>query len=119
MLQKVQKLVTVLATSASMFETMGKQELRLEQIRGIYNLMTFKDQTKALLNSKIEVKAMSPIFSCQLGFKVRQNNVKAQKIDGTILKAYGIIVSTLSVSDKDGRERFLKRAFFWLMLSWI
>lgn len=34
-----------------------------------------------------------------------------QKIDGTTLKTYGIVVSTFSILDKDNRERFFKVSF--------
>lgn len=31
-----------------------------------------------------------------------------QKIDGIILKAYKIVVSTFAILDKDGREKFFE-----------
>ena len=34
-----------------------------------------------------------------------------QKIDGTTLETYGIVVSTFSILDKDDRERFFKESF--------
>ncbi len=46
-----------------------------------------------------------------MGFKIRKTNIKAQKIDGTTLEIYGIVVSTFSVLDKDGRERFIEKSF--------
>ncbi len=54
---------------------------------------------------------MSQVFAQQLGFKIRKTNVGAQKIDGTTLETYGMGVSTFSVSDKDGRERFFEESF--------
>ncbi len=47
----------------------------------------------------------------QLGLKICKTNVGAQKIDGTTLKTYRIVVSTFSVSDKDGRERIFEESF--------
>ncbi len=38
-------------------------------------------------------------------------NVKAQKIDGSTLETYGMVVSTFSVSDKDSKERLFKKSF--------
>ncbi len=58
-----------------------------------------------------EVNAMSQAFTYQLGFKICKTNVGTQKIDSATLKIYGIIVSTFSMSDKDGRERFFEESF--------
>ncbi len=54
---------------------------------------------------------MSQAFAYQLGLKICNTNVGAQKIDGTTLETYGIVVSTFSILDKDGRERFFKESF--------
>ncbi len=54
---------------------------------------------------------MSQAFIQQLGLKIRKTNVGAQKIDGTTLETYGIVVSTFSVLDKDERERFFEESF--------
>ena len=47
---------------------------------------------------------MSQVFTSKLGFKIQKTNVGAQKIDGTTLKTYKIVVSTFSMLDKDDRE---------------
>ncbi len=54
---------------------------------------------------------MSQAFAQQLGLKIRKTNVGVHKIDGTTLETYGMVVSTFSVSDKDGRERFFEESF--------
>ncbi len=54
---------------------------------------------------------MSQDFAHQLGPKIWKTNVGAQKIDGTTLEIYGMIVSTFSVLNKDNRERFFKESF--------
>ncbi len=54
---------------------------------------------------------MSQAFAHQLGLKICKTNVGAQKIDGTTLKTYEMIISTFSVSNKDGRERFFEESF--------
>ncbi len=54
---------------------------------------------------------MSQAFAHQLGLKIRKTNVGAQKIDGTTLEIYGIVVSTFSILDKEGRERFFEEIF--------
>ncbi len=105
--QKVKQLVVFLAASTSMTE---KTE-ELEQVPYIWYPVIFKDKTKALLDLGSEVNAMSQAFAEQLGLKICRTNVGAQKIDGTILETYRMVVSTFSVSDKDRRERFFEESF--------
>ncbi len=54
---------------------------------------------------------MSQVFAHQLGLKIWKTNVRAQKIDNTTLEIYGMIVSTFSLLNKDGRERFFEEDF--------
>ncbi len=93
----------------------GKKEEELEQIPCIWYLVTFKDHTEAMLDTKSEVNVMSQAFAYQLGLRIRKTNVEAQKIGGTTLKIYGMVVSTFSVANKDGRERFFEENFLLLM----
>ncbi len=60
MSQKSKKLVAVSTTSMSMTE---KTEEELEQVSCIRYPVTFKDQTKALLDSGSKVIAMSQAFA--------------------------------------------------------
>ncbi len=106
--RKAKKLVAVSATSTSITD---KKTEELEWIPCIRYPVTFKNQTKALLDSGSEINVMSQAFAQQLGLKIRKTNVGAQKIDGSTLETYEIVVSTFSVSDKDGRERFFEKSF--------
>ena len=54
---------------------------------------------------------MNLIFASQLGLKIWKTNIRAQKIDGTTLETYEMIVFTFSLSDKDDRERFFEKSF--------
>ncbi len=99
----------VLATSMSLIEK--KTEEELEQLPCIQYPITFKDQTEALLISGNKVNVMSQAITYQLGLKTWKINVRAQKIDGTTLETNGIIVSTLSILDKDNKERFFEESF--------
>ena len=108
MLQKAKKLVVVLATSMSVTE---KRKEELEQKPCIQYSVTFKDQTEALLDSKSKINAMSQAYANQLGLTIKKTNIGAQKINGTILETYKIVVSTFSVADKDNREKFFEENF--------
>ncbi len=107
--RQAKKLVAVLATSTSM--TDKKTEEKLECVSCIRYPVTFKDQTEALLDSRSEVNVISQAFVQQLGLKIRKTNIGAQKIDGTTLETYEMVVSAFLVSDKDGRERFFEESF--------
>lgn len=52
-----------------------KKKEELEWVPCIWNLITFKDQTKALLDLKSKVNKMSQVFTLQLGFKIRKTNI--------------------------------------------
>ncbi len=101
--------MAVSATSTS--KTDKKTEEEIEWVSCIWYLVTFKDETKALLDSRSKVNIMSQAFAQQLGLMIHKTNVGAQKIDDTTLKTYGMVVFTFSVLDKDGRERFFKESF--------
>ncbi len=88
-----------------------KTEKELEQVPCIQYPINFKDQTETLLDSRSKVNAMSQAFAQQLGLKIRKTNIGASKIYGTTLETYGMIVSTFSLLDKDGKERFFEESF--------
>ncbi len=91
--------------------TKKTEEKELEQISYIWYFVIFKNQTEALLDLKSEINAMSQAFAYQLSLKIWKTNVRAQKIDGTTLETYGIVVSTFSMSNKDDKERCFEESF--------
>ena len=100
--------MAVSTTSTSITE---KTEEKLEWVPYIWYPVTFKDQTKALLDLRSEVNIMNQVIAHQLGLKIKKINVRAQKIDGTTLETYKMVVSTFSISNKDGKERFFEENF--------
>ncbi len=73
--RQVKKLLAVFATSTSI--TDKKMEEELERVPCIWYSVTFKDQTKVLLDSGSKVNAMIQAFAKQLGLKIRKTNVGA------------------------------------------
>ena len=65
----------------------------------------------ALFDLGSEVNVMHPAFAKRLGFVVRTTNVGAQKIDGTTLETYGMVVAAFSVTDQADRVRFFEETF--------
>ena len=90
---------------------MSEKKDKLERITCIWYPIIFKDQIKALLDSRSKFNAMSQVFAHQLGLTIWKTNVGAQKIDGTTLEIYGMVVSIFSMLDKDSRERFFEESF--------
>ena len=71
----------------------------------------------ALLDSGSEVNAMHPAFAEKLGLVVRTTNVGAQKIDGTTLEIYGMVVAAFLVTDQADRVRFFEEIFLVANIS--
>ena len=65
----------------------------------------------ALLDLGSEVNAMHPAFAERLGLVMQTTNVGAQKIDGTTLETYGIVVAVFSVTDQANRVKFFEETF--------
>ena len=85
----------------------------------IYYLVWFQEdqeqesqkQVKALLNNGSKINAMNPTFIRKLGFHIRMTNVGAQKINGSTLKTFRIVIADFQVEDKGGRPRFFQETF--------
>ena len=110
---EVKKLVLILATSTSLT---GTREEALTHISYIYYLVQFKKninqtQIQVLINSESEVNTIHLTFVKKLDFSIRPIEVGAQKIDGTTLNIYGIIVAAFLVIDKANQVRFFEEPF--------
>ena len=101
--------MSVLATSMSV--TSSDEEV-VVKVPCIHYPVRFQEkQVRALLNSDREVNTMNPDYTWKLGFKIRKTNVGAQKIDGSALKTFGIIIANFQVEDKASRPRFFQKTF--------
>ena len=70
-----------------------------------------QEQVKTLLDSGSEFNVINPAFARKLGFYIQKTNVRAQKIDGSILKTFGIVIADFQVEDKGGRPSFFQKIF--------
>ena len=71
----------------------------------------------ALLDSRSEVHAIHPIFAQELGLFIRTTDVGAQKIDGTMLNTFRMVVVAFSVTEKANRIRFFEETFLVANIS--
>ena len=86
----------------------------LEKVSYIHYPVWFQEdqeQVKALLNSGSKVNAMNPTYAKRLGIKTRKINVGAQKIYGSILETFEIVIADFQIEDKGGRSRFFQETF--------
>ena len=59
-----------------------------------------------MLNNGNEVNAMSPVYAERLGLKTWKTNVRAQKIDGSALETFAMMIADFQIEDKGSRPRF-------------
>ena len=84
-----------------------------------YWLRFWKDpaDVKALIELDSEFNAMTPAYTLKLGLWARHTDVEAQKIDGSTLQTFGMVLANLLVEDKFGRARFLEETFLLADIS--
>ena len=105
------KLVSVLATSTSII---GTKEEAVECVScTCYPVQFKKNKTlvQALIDLKSEVNTMHPSFAKQLGLLIQSIDVGAQKIDGTTLDTYEMVVAAFSMVNKANQVRFFEKTF--------
>ena len=76
-----------------------------------YSITIRKKSVLALLDSGIEINTIHSSLARELELPIRPTNVEAQKIDGTMLDTFGIVVTAVSVTDKANRVKFFEKTF--------
>ena len=54
---------------------------------------------------------MSPAYVERLGLKTRKTNVGAQKIDGSALETFGMVIADFQIEDNHSRSRLFQEIF--------
>ena len=83
--------------------TEDNQKVTLERVPCIRYPIQFwknKDNIQALLDLGSKVNAMNPAYAKKLGLRIRQTDVGAQKVDGSHLNIFGIVIAGFSLQDK-------------------
>ena len=60
---------------------------------------------------------MTPTYATKLGLKIRKIDIKAQKIDGSILETFGMVLADFQMEDKLGRAQFFQETFLLANIS--
>ena len=58
-----------------------------------------------------KVNAMTLAYAKQLGFQVQKTDIGAQKIDGSLLQTFGMVIAGFQVEDKLDRAQFFQELF--------
>ena len=108
---KIKKLVPVLTTSAAVIEVSKEaQKVNLDQVPCIYYLVQFRKNKRATIWALIDlgnkVNAMTPAYAKQLSLQVQKTDVRAPKIDGSLLWTFGMVIAGFKIEDKLGRAQF-------------
>ena len=99
---------------------MEDKPLALDWVLYIHYPIWFKKsgvQVQALIDSSSKINAMTPGYASKLGLKVCPTDVVAQKIDGSTLEMFGMVLASFQVEDKLGRARFFQETFILADLS--
>ena len=76
-----------------------------------YPVQFQEEQIRVLLDIGSEINAMNFEFTQKLGRKVQKINVGAQKINGSTLETFEMVIANLQVEDKVDRPRFFQKTF--------
>ena len=86
----------------------------LAQVSCIWYPITFRKKSVSVpifLDLGNEVNAIYSTFAWELGLLIRPTDIGAQKIDGTILDTYRIVVTAFSMTDKANQVKFFEETF--------
>lgn len=73
----------------------------LQQVLCICYLVQFKQELiQVLLNLGSKVNAIIPVYVAKLNLTIQKIDINAQKIDGSTLATYKMVIVRLSVYDK-------------------
>ena len=82
-----------------MLMTSLKTEI-LERISCIHHLVQFKKdmtEVRVLIDLRSEINAIAPAYAKKLGLRVRKTDVGTQKIDGSTLETYDMVITGFQV----------------------
>ena len=90
-----------LGTTGKTSEDDENLRLNLVQVLCIQYPITFKKKSMlVLLDLSSEVNTIHPTFAKELGFFIKLIDIRVQKIDGTMLDTYRIVVAAFLMTDK-------------------
>ena len=99
-------------------ETSKEDDVPLQRVLCVHYPIWFKKkEVQALINSGSEVNAMTPAYASKLGLQIHRTNIGAQKIDGSTLKTFGMVLASFQVEDKLRKAQFFQKTFLLADIS--
>ena len=117
---EITKAIETLKVDKGSNESKDEYPENLAQVPYIWYPITFQKKfvpVSALFDLGSKVNAIHLTFVKELGLPIRSTDVKAQKIDGTTLDTFGMVVTAFSVIDKANPVRFFKKSFLVVNIS--
>ena len=112
------KLVSLSANSLLVTETSKEDDVALQRVPYVQYLIRFKKkEVQALINLGSEVNAMTSTYVSKLGLWVYYTDIRAQKIDGSTLVTFGMVLASFQMEDKLGKARFFQGTFLSANIS--
>ena len=112
---QAKKLVLVLATSALVTGASKEtSEMILVWVPCIHYPVQFwknKATIWALIDLGSEVNTITLVYAKQLALQVQKTDVGAQKIDGSLLWTFGMVIAGFQVEDKLDKARIVQELF--------
>ena len=97
--------MSILATSVPVTDS-GEEIVRVPFIHYPVWFQEDQEQVRALLNSGSKVNTISLAYAKRLNLKTWKINIGAQKINGSALETFEMVIAECQVEDKSGRSRF-------------
>ena len=89
----------------------GKKDVKISYIYYPVWFQESQGQIRALLDSGSKINALNPAIARKLNFHTQITNFGAQKIDGSILKTFEMVIIDFHVKNKVGKPRFFQKTF--------
>ena len=90
-------------------------EVTLDRVPCIHYPVQFRKDKgvtiQALFDLGSEVNAMTPAYAKQLDLQVRKTDVGAPKINGSLLRTFGMVIAGFQVEDKLDKAQFFQESF--------
>ena len=99
----------IIAREEAVGENLASNLVRVPCI--CYPINFRKKSVSALLNSSSEVNTVYLAFVKKLDLSIRPTDMGAQKIDGTMLETYRMVVAAFSLENKANQVRFFEETF--------
>ena len=95
--------------------TIDAREKALKYVFCIYYPIQFKSaneiQVQVLVDLKSEINAIYLTFVKKPGLSIRSLKIETQKIDGTILDTYSMVVTVFSITNNANQVKFFEEIF--------